>query len=181
MELREPIEFINQKLLEEYGSEYSSPIYRVVWSEDQFEKRFTDYTSEGFRLLEPEVRLLPKYRHYITAKYILEILVPVPKNQETDLITKVSYEPLWVFQDKKQNYLPPFYEGCKLIIESRLAAMNGSGYPKYKDKNETEEEYEARIQRVQNDLFGNETDVTDALTYGYGVGYTGKEFKGVVN
>ena len=102
MELREPIEEINKKLLEEFCTEFgNAPRFRVVFSEDQFEKRFTDRTDEGFELIHPEVRLLPKYKQWIREKYILERLIPIVG--ETDLITKVSYEPAWVFQDKQGN------------------------------------------------------------------------------
>ena len=53
MELRESIESINKKLLEEYGTEFTtSPRFRVVFSEDQYEKRLTDFTDEGFELDE---------------------------------------------------------------------------------------------------------------------------------
>src|SRR5260221_14756711 len=124
MELREQIENINKKLLEEFGKEFNGePRFRVVFSDDQYEKRLTDFTDEGFQLLQPEVRLLPKYKQHIREKYILERLVPVPEGVETDLVEKVSYEPAWVFQDKNGNYLPPFFEGCKLIIESLLTAI----------------------------------------------------------
>ena len=171
MELREPIEDINKKLLEEFGSELicgNKPKFRVVFSEDQYEKRLTSFTDEGFELLIPEVRLLPKYKQWVREKYILERLVPIIG--ETDLTEKISYEPAWVFQDKYGNYLPPFYEGCKFVIESIFAAMGKAGtHIKYKDKNETMEEKKIRIEKVEQELFGNETDVADALAYGSGV------------
>jgi len=78
MELRETIESINEKLLEEYGTEFGNASkFRIVFSEDQYEKRWTDRTDDGFELIHPEVRLLPKYKQYIRDKYILERLVPV--------------------------------------------------------------------------------------------------------
>ena len=133
MELREPIEEINKKLIQEFGYELTGqPRFRVVFSEDQYEKRWTDFTDDGFELLTPEVRLLPKYKQWVRAKYILERLVPVVG--ETDLVTKVSYEPAWVFQDKHGNYLPPFFEGCKHIIESLLSNIAGAKtFTRYKE------------------------------------------------
>jgi len=174
MELRESIESINRKLLETFGTEFgSSPRFRVVFSEDQYEKRWTNFTDEGFELLHPEVRLLPKYKQFIHAKYILERLVPIPEDVETDLTTKVSYEPAWVFQDKNGNYLPPFFEGCVYVIDSlRAAAGSHNVHTRYKDKNESVEERKARLQKVEDDLFGDENDITDALHYGNAVGYT---------
>lgn len=171
MELRESIKSINKKLLQEYGTELScgsQPRFRVVFSEDQYEKRWTSFTDEGFELLEPEVRTLPKYKQWIKEKYILERLVPIVG--ETDLTTKVSYEPAWVFQDKHGNYLPPFFEGCKFIIEAMFAAIGKANtHVKYKDKNLSVEEQKAEIDKVERELFGNETDVGDALSYGSGV------------
>lgn len=169
MELREPIEEINKKLIYEFGREWNGePRFRVVFSDDQYEKRWTQFTDEGFELLEPEVRVLPKYKQWVQQKYVLERYVPV--TGETDLIDKISYEPAWVFQDKNGNYLPPFYEGCKLVIESLLSAMGRKDtFTKYKDKNVSQEERLAEIKKVEDELFGNETEVTDALHYGSGV------------
>lgn len=175
MELRESIESINKKLLEEFGSEFgNAPRFRVVFSEDQYEKRLTNFTDEGFELIQPEVRLLPKYKQWIREKYVLERLVPV--TGETDLVVKVSYEPAWVFQDKHGNYLPPFYDGCKFVIESLFQAMGRKDtFVKYKDKNLSVEEREAELKRVQDQLFGNETDVGDHLAYGTGIVVPGNE------
>lgn len=175
MELRESIESINKRLLDEYGTEFSgSPKFRVVFSEDQFEKRWTNFTDEGFELLQPEVRELPKYRQHIKAKYILERLIPIVG--ETDLVSKISYEPAWVFQDKNGNYLPPFFDGCQLIIDSIYAAMGRKDtFTRYKDKNVSKEEREAHLRKIEDDLFGNESDLTDHLAQGTGIVVPGSE------
>lgn len=169
MELREPIEDINKKLLEEFGTEFdNSPRFRVVFSEDQYEKRWTNFTDEGFELLNREVRLLPKYKQWIRHRYILERLIPV--GEESDLTTKTSYEPAWVFQDKKGNYLPPFFEGCRFVIESMYNSIGRKDtFVKYKDKNISPEERALELKKVEDDLFGNETEVGDHLHYGTGV------------
>jgi hypothetical protein len=172
MELREPIEEINRKLALEFGRDVLSnmPRFRVVFSEDQFEKRLTDYSDSGLFLTTPQVRLLPKYKQWITAKYILERYVEV--QGETDLVERHSYEPAWVFQDKLGRYLPPFYEGCKLIIESMYSRIAGANsFAKYKDENATKEGRLAEIEKVERELFGNETEVGDHLAYGTGVSF----------
>ena len=173
MELRETIESINKKLLDNYGTEFGdAPRFRVVFSEDQYEKRMTDHTDEGFELIFPEVRMLPKYKQWIKEKYILERLIPIIG--ETDLVTKVSYEPAWVFQDKYGNYLPPFFDGCVLVIESMLSLIDKAGsFTKYKDKNVSPEERAAELKRVEDELFGNETNMTDDLHTGAGVTISG--------
>lgn len=171
MELRESIESINERLIQEYGYELHAgnmPRFRVVWSEDQYENRKTDFTDEGFELIYPEVRLLPKYKQWVREKFILERLVPVVG--ETDLTTKVSYEPAWVFQDKNGNYLPPFFEGCMHVIESLLNAIHERSYfAKYKDKNVSPEERAAHLKKIEDELFGNETNMTDDLHTGSGI------------
>src|ERR1700704_3964663 len=66
MELRKSIEYINEKLLREYGRELDGrPKFRVVFSDDQYEKRLTTHDDHGNELITPEVRLLPKYKQYI--------------------------------------------------------------------------------------------------------------------
>ena len=169
MELRETIESINYKLEKEFGKDLDNrPRFRVVSSEDEYELRLTEYTNEGFELAQPEVRRLPKYKQWIHQKYILEHLIPLPPG--SDLTEKMSYVPIWTFQDKKGNYLPPFFDGCKFVIESMLMAMGRRDtFVRYRDKNISREEHEAHIQKVQNELFGNETDMTDDLHYGSGI------------
>jgi len=169
MELTEPIEQINQRLIDEFGLETDGrPRFRVVFSEDQFEKRLTSFTDEGLELLFPEVRELPKYRQYIHAKYLMERLVPVLG--ETDLVTKTSYECAWVFQDKIGNYLPPRFDACKFVAEALFSAISKAGnHTKYKDPNISAEARDAELNNMIDMLFGNETATGDALAYGSGV------------
>jgi hypothetical protein len=170
MELREPIESINGSLIDHYGRSIDDgrPNYRVVWSDDQVEKRRMTHNDRGEELIMPEVRLVPKYKQWIRHRYVLERLIPV--TGETDLLEKIVYEPVWTFQDKHQKYLPPFFEGCKHIIENILMNMGAKNvFAKYKETGLSQEEQLAHLQKVEDELFGNETDVTDALTYGYGV------------
>ena len=169
MELREPIESINGQLLSEYGSDISSnkPKFRVVFSDSQYENRFMTHTDKGFELIHPEVRLVPKYKQYIKHRYILERLTPVVG--ETDLIEKISYEPVWTFQDKEGKYLPPWFEGCRFIIENILMNMAVKNYrAKYKDIM-SKEQYLADMKSMEDELFGNETAIGDHLAYGTGI------------
>lgn len=182
-ELSERIETINELLRGQFGIETSSskPIFRVVWSEDQYEYRLTNHTDSGIELLEPEVRLLPKYNQWIHEKYVLERLVAVPAIDQNQLPTSlVSYEPLWVFVDAKGDYLPPKFEAAKFIIDGVLAAISkeSGGMRKYVDplKDEHPEAKEIRLKKLQDELFGNETDTGDALAYREGVSYAGPRF-----
>lgn len=173
MELTEPIESINAQLVDLFGIDTitGEPIYRVVWSEDQIEKRLTSFTKDGFQLLTPIVREIPKYRQWIQEKFILERLTIVPEINKDEIITKTSYEPLWVFEDNNGNFLPPALWACKFCIDTVHAALGRSSLAKYVDeeaKNPVEYR-EQRIQQMEKELFGNETATGDALAHDYGV------------
>ena len=173
MELLEPIESINKQLVDHFSVAWNGqPIYRVVWSEDQLEKRLTNYTDSGMMLIVPEIRELPKYRQWLQNKYILERLTIVPEINENEMIDKISYEPIFVFERADGSPLPPKFEACKFVIDSLLAAMGRSSmFPKYIDPmiGDTEEKIAARIKSLKESLFGNETDVTDSLAYHEGI------------
>lgn len=168
MELVEPIDRINLYLQREFGVEPDgSPRWRVVWSEDMIEKREMTHTDEGWELLYPEVREVRKYQH-ITERYVLERQVPV--FGQTDLVTKTSYEPAWTFQDRHGEYLPPYFDGCKIIIESIFDQVKSAGHhKKYKDEKATKEARLKEIMDMELKLFGNETPAGDALAHRYGV------------
>jgi len=91
-------------------------------------------------------------------------------------INKVSYEPAWVFQDKNGNYLPPFFEGCRHVIESMFQAIGRAGtFAKYKDKNVSPEERMIELKKVEDELFGMRREVGDHLAYGTGVVVPGND------
>jgi hypothetical protein len=172
----ERIESLNRQLIDLYGidSDTGRPIFRIVWSEDQFEKRLMPTTDEGLLLLYPEVREVPKYRQWITQKYVLERLVIVPDINSKELAgLKLSYEPLWVFMDRFDNALPPKIEVCKMVVDTVYAAQGKTSLAKYKDpENNPEEAAELKKQRVDQlvlDMFGDETDISDHLSRQTGV------------
>lgn len=168
MELTETVESINNQLIEEFGIDTITGIamFRVVFSEDQLEKRLTYYTDSGMQLIHPEVRMLPKYSQWINQRYVLERLVVVPEVNQDELPTsKLSYEPLWVFESNKGDYLPPTFWACKFTIDTVLAVMGKSSLAKYKENDDKEE----RINKLQEELFGNESVVGDSLAYHEGI------------
>ena len=182
----ESISILNDRLLNDFGREDNGlPRWRIVFSDDQYEKRQVTHTPEGFELINPLVQLKPKYRQWIQGKYILERLLWIPQGLvNTDLVDSYSYEPVWTFEDSKGNPLPPRWDVITIIINSILqysANKTGIEYtrlgenkrPRYNDgpKNQEEEleERKARISALQEELFGNETEVGDALAYKEGV------------
>lgn len=174
----ESIETLNKRLEEYFGKDdLNRPIWRLVWSNEQYEKRLTNYSKEGLELITPVVMELRKYP-YIKDRYILERLVLVPEFQQSELpISKVSYEPMWTFEDKHGNPLPPKWEPIKLVIDTIYLALGKevSGYPKYRDPDsgktpkELIADEQERIKKLQEDLFGNETDTGDALAWKEGI------------
>lgn len=163
----EKIETINQFLADNYGidTDDRQPIYRVVWSDDQYEKRLSHHTASGTPLLTPEVMELPKYG-YIRHVYILEQRVIVPEQNIHEMAgAKKSYEPLWVFEGKDGNPVPPTIQGAKFVVDTVLAAMGKKSLAKYKDPYEgatPQESYELnkqRVDRLQEELFGDESSL----------------------
>jgi|SRR5215203_3287056 len=163
----EKIESINQFLREQFGidTDDSEPMFRVVWSDDQYEKRLTNYTDTGIELLTPEVRLLPKYL-YIQHAYVLERRVLVPNENLKELVSKKkSYEPLWVFVGGNGEPVPPTSNGCKFVIDAVYAALGKKSLVKYKDPLAgltPEEVYEVKkkeIDQIENELYGDESDL----------------------
>ena len=159
--MMEPLEVINQRLLEYYGRFESTdmPNYRVVFSDDQREVRIN---GQGFQ----EV---PKYS-YIKRKYLLEKLI-LANNPE--LTTVYSYECIWPFEDRHGNPLPPKWEAIELIINQVHKQMGDKSGVKYVDPEKTAEgqieEKKKRVEKLIEDLFGNESDIADALHWQQGV------------
>jgi hypothetical protein len=178
MLVAESIELINKQLKEHFGVDTitGTPIWRVVFSEDQFEKRlgtYNDFTPGGlFIRTVTEVREVPKYRQWINEKYVLERLVVVPDvDSETLPTTKISYEPIWVFEDKHGHYLPPKFEAAKFIIDTIYAAQYGTkNLRKYVDEENTQEAAielkSKRVDEIMNALWGEQSQFSDGVKSG---------------
>jgi len=173
MELTEPIESINQQLIDLYGIDTvtGAPMWRVVFSEDQLEKRLMDVTDEGFTLLVPEVREVPKYRQWIVEKYVLERMIVVPEINRKELAdVKTSYEPLHVFENKAGKYLPPRVDVCKIVIDAVYAAQGKRSMARYVDdyKKYTPEEQEKKINELMEYLW-DPSENADSIVGGSGI------------
>jgi hypothetical protein len=174
----ESLDIINQRLEDTYGRFSDKPLYRIVWSEDQFENRFgdyEDYDDRGYFIRRvSEVRLVPKYRQWIQKRHVLERLTEVPEINRGEIFTKISYEPIWVFEHAQTGEgLPPSWGAARFVIEQINEQMRTAGYTKYKDPEEDPDEaLEQKAQRIielENILFGDETETGDALKYKQGI------------
>lgn len=123
------IHLINQRLRDLYGKDFlDQPIYRVVWSDDEIEKRyglFRDFVSGTNILIREaeEVREVKKY-NFLEPQYILEKLFFNQHNQEV-LDNKTlsprtcTYEPVWCFGlDDKGKPKKPVWRAIELILLS---------------------------------------------------------------
>jgi hypothetical protein len=178
VELTESVSEINRQLVDLFGIDTITgmPIFRVVWSNDQLEKRLVDTTDTGIILLNPEVRQVPKYKQWIIDKYVLERLVLIPDVNKSELPSqKLSYEPLWVFMNEKGEALPPVLWACKFVIDTVYAAMGKKSLRKYVDAEEQNpvEEREKRIATLTEELFGDESGLLGTTITGETVAYTG--------
>jgi len=171
---------INRRLIDKYGKFEDQPYFRLVWSNDCFEKRWMTHTDEGWKLLQPEVRLVPKYLDR-KDRYVLEGLMAVPLGVETDLTTPISYEPVWTFRHG-DNYVRPTWYAIWTILEIVRENQENAGASREfhgeilgvnedLEKEEQLEKKQARVIELEKELFGNETAIGTALSHRSGVGY----------
>lgn len=124
------VKTLNKRLLETYGSTLSGkPHYRLVWSEDMYEKRKGDFvkrTESGIILGEfrNHVDVVRKYE-YIKERWILEYYTEAQKALE-EVAQLDFYEPVFNFQDSKGNYLEPAWFALEYIVHRHRAILSGN-------------------------------------------------------
>jgi len=178
MELTESIKSLNKQLIDLFGIDTISslPIWRIVWSEFQFEWRYGTYddiTKSGIFLRSvTETRWVPKYRQWIQDKFVLERLVVVPITNKDELPdTKVSYEPIWIFEDRNGDYLPPKLEAAQFIINTIYAAQySNHNLTRYSDPDNSQEAQienaRRRIDGIVEELFGEQSSFEGSTVTG---------------
>lgn len=91
------VDEINKKLADVFGKGVDGlPKFRVVWSNEQTEKRFgtfEEWYGDIFVRSVTGVREVPKY-YYLDNVWVLEHRMP---NDNPELFEKVTYEPIYVF------------------------------------------------------------------------------------
>lgn len=167
----ETVETLNTRLVDYFGYFVGNkPNYRIVFSDEQKEKRLTDLTREGFKLQKPTILEMPKYS-YIKGKYLLEKLIEVPPQNLHELTELLSYECIWVFEDRNGFPLPPVWNAIEIIVKTLHDNMGQK--KKYHDPESSLEESleskEKRVKQLEEDLFGNESEICDALRYQQGI------------
>lgn len=173
----ESIDSLNRQLIDLYGIDTitGQAIWRIVWSDDQFEKRYatyTDFTPNGLFIREvTELREVPKYRQWVHHKHILERLVLIPETNMIELPgQRVSYELLYTFQDKDSNPLPPRIDVCQILIDTVYAAQGKGNLAKYKEgSEEVLQKRKQNIQEIYEYLCADESPIGDALAVHSGI------------
>lgn len=99
------INSINETILNRYGFDYMRrPIFRVVWSNNQFETRKGEhevYYGQIYLRTDYGIYTVPKYQ-FLKDRWVLERLFP--NNPDvTGIQSDHTYEPIWVFEDKDGN------------------------------------------------------------------------------
>lgn len=167
-------------ILSQYGKGDGilGPKYQLVWSDSLTEKRFLyeeyeDQYGDICTRLTKKWKELPKY-NYISERWVLEMFIPGIYSANPEVLGSEfgSYEPIFVFEDKHGNFLPPVESVLKRIIfnienpeKARTAAQIHSEMMEKEDK-----EIQDFIDMI------DVTEVSNALRMGEGVGYS-KELK----
>ena len=120
------IEQLNNRIGYEYRSLDNRELFRIVWSESIFENRygtFREFTDGGLFIREvTETRRVRKY-NYIHNRWIFEAWAPgnLTANRELPDAACGDYVPVYVFENKKGEYLPP----TEKVVRFLIAAVYG--------------------------------------------------------
>ena len=145
------IEQLNSRIGSEYRSIDNRALFRLIWSENAFENRhgtFREFTQSGLFIREiTEVRKVRKY-NYIHNRWIFEAWAPgnLTANPETPDAHNGDYIPVYVFENKNGEYLPP----NEKVVRFLIAALHG----KIKKDEAPSREYleERHIQTLEDSL-----------------------------
>jgi hypothetical protein len=135
------------------------PLFRLVWSTDQLEKRwgdFSDYVGPIFLRTVHEVREVPKY-WYIPDRWVLERWFPpeIAYSEEVPDSRFGSYEPLYVF-DKEGTILPLRLRVIEIIMKSI------SEYKSPTDRRIEKENKKISDEKLEQEYFDRVIDGSDS-------------------
>lgn len=160
------VKFINSELRREFGLFFSRPKFRIVWTGDQFEKRFGayhKYSSAGDVLLSRDVGVkeVPKYPYVDPPWWMLERAVEF---QDKSIKDGNYYEPLYLFRqfDEKGNYgqfLPPRADMAILAAKMSLVKRPKRTYEMDKA------EFEEKEAKGEKDIYEQICDQTSYLAH----------------
>ena len=170
---RSKIDYINKKLTQDYGYESDlRPKFRLVWSEDEFEDRFStfvDYSESGIFLREvTEARHVYKYPW--RGCYLLEKTNGRVITKE--ILTHNGYECVYKLpEDKELNPRAVYMLVHWLVTGSIARGKNVSEYTDEKEKQERLKELNEEKEFFEDFLKDQGTEF--GLGYGEAVSFSG--------
>lgn len=144
------IEALNQKIGAEYRSIDNRPLFRIIWSESAYENRhgtFREFTESGLFIREvTETRRVRKY-NYIHNRWIFEAWAPgnLTANRETPDACNGDYVPVYVFESKTGEYLPPIEKAIRFLIAAFYGKVKKDKIPSqaYLEEREIQQQVES--------------------------------------
>lgn len=148
------IQRCNNWLAEKYGRDANgNPNWRIVWSNDQLEKRkgtFTDFDpNQNFVRTVTEVRELPKYPFNQNC-YVLESRAFYDGGGEIE--GHNGYEMLYPFQDKNDKRVDPDLEAIQFMFEKLLFHVRKPVTTEEKAIENDREKFNADVERIERSL-----------------------------
>jgi len=169
------LQAFNNRLRELYGLYYDGkPLFRLVWSDSQIEKRWGQFERWSGSVYLGDftgIAEVPKYP-YVQSRWILEKReghLPSPELPE-----KICYEPKWVFENKEGPVEPEWW-AIELLVHNinnpRRAIDNKDTANDAHDKHlpGSPAHVESERQKVMDVLDDELSDITSALRFGEGV------------
>lgn len=160
-----------QKWLSEQGKNLTGgPIYRLVWSDLELEARlgtYNDYSGNLFLRQVTEVRKVKKYS-YVPSRWILEKWFVQPPTRE--LPDPNGYEPFYVFENGKGEFLPPNLKVVQFILEvSNTEIYVSRDQRALEMRNIFDDKSAKELEQIEDSL--ECSPITNALHMKEGVGY----------
>ena len=121
---------------------FNEPVYRLVWSDEQTEKRKGYFDGSNYH----SIREMPKY-NYIQERWILEKWFPPINNDSIDT-SRGTYEPVWVFEDKNNIHLEPTLIVIQIIIQAANGKLPTPEERKDKDNLKMKQEIDEVLQII---------------------------------
>ncbi len=176
------VKHINSELIREFGFLIDKPKFRIVWTADQREKRFGEYTDwDGDILIRrvTEVRDTEKYPYVKPPWWMLERRME--SLSDPSIKDWNGYEPLYLFRqfDEKGNYgafLPPHLEMA--IVACKMSLVK----PEKRNYDMDKSDFDAKELRSEKDIYEKISDQTSYMAHKFHHGEaiiheSSKEFK----
>lgn len=163
----ETVDSLNEQLVKRFGSLDGKPRFRIIWSEDVQEVRLSSFHS-GIHLSTPIAEKRPKYM-YLKNRYVLEMALAGAAHKDVLTEDKITYEPIYVFQNPKtQDPLPPIWVVCEIMARYYLEIVyKERPYVKKEAAYEEEKKEAIRVEAAEfKDILANEAP---NLSNGFGV------------